>query len=462
MTDESSLSVTMEGLVSGVLLLVSMSMLVFYYVKWRDNNCGWEIMFVMAVECINYIMALSLPFDILYPEMADGNRFCWFRYVMWAMTCPILIQQIIRVLTENEPDLNTVSKLMVANILMDLMGATAAIYSNMYVKVVALTAAFLVFFSLMYSLAFIWLQNRKKFTDKTGRSRRDALIAMLSTWTIFPVLFMLGPACFKVLSYTQSSALHGVGDLLSKNLVGFTSWRIRHSYRVKRMKEEKKNKRKSLQNLKISRLQDQLDEQSRGSARHQHQHGLQAGGSALNLRTGGLQQRDINIDVSSNYSTDTSPATSIPPMSQQEQLQQQLSQMQMQMQLMQRQLQNGSASPGPGNGSPRNGSPRSRPRPLNTVQFVEDLGLGPAMHRLEAHGSQYDASGSPLLNQQKYSSFSPSASVGPESFLPQPDQTRSLPPAMSSRGFSGNYRIQRSGSGNNSPQNGQQFTSIMT
>lgn len=197
----------------------------------------------MAVEVVNYALFFILPFDILYPELADGSRYCWFRYVMWAMTCPILLQQILRVLTEDTPSLNFTSKLMASNILMDLMGATAAMYSNLAMKVSALLIAFVCFFGMMYALVTVWFANRHKFKDASSRSRRDALVGMLSSWTIFPVLFLLGPAVSGVLTYHESSALHALGDLLSKNLVGFASWQLRNSYR----KKVNKNKEKEMQ-----------------------------------------------------------------------------------------------------------------------------------------------------------------------------------------------------------------------
>jgi len=437
---------------------------VFYYVKWRDNQCGWEIMYVMSVECVSYTMALTLPYDVLYPEMMGGHRFCWFRYVMWAMTCPILIQQIIRVLTENEPDLNIVSKLMVSNIMMDLMGATAAIYSDIYVKVTALTLAFLLFFGLMYSLAFIWMGNRKNFAEGTSRSRRDALIAMLSTWTIFPVLFVLGPAVANVLSFTQSSALHGIGDLLAKNMVGFTSWKIRHAYRANEVKKKKK-----------------LDKIRRGMS-------MQQGGQPMqNMKN----QRAISID---HITTDHSTPDDMSDSSQQVQqvaLHQQMQQMQQQMQAMQQQLQHG--------GSPVNGSPRNNYRPRlereNSSSFVEDLGLTPAMDRLGAQDkmNQYNsglsidpestlnhAAGSPLLNaypssrthkgsSQFHGSYSPvGGSLEPAGDRLPANQARSLPPQ--SGGFNQDYHLKlarggspRSGSPRNGQQQrGKQFTSIMT
>ena len=49
---------------------------------------------------------------------------------------------------------------------------------------------------------------------------RSTLNLFFMSWTIFPVLFLLGPEGFGIIDLGMSSMLHAIGDLISKNFVG--------------------------------------------------------------------------------------------------------------------------------------------------------------------------------------------------------------------------------------------------
>lgn len=89
-------------------------------------------------------------------------------------------------------------------------------------------------------------------SDLTGRMRRDVLIAMLSSWGIFPVLFLIGPKVGGLISESTSVAVHCVGDLIAKNLVGFVSWKLRYEHKKDVVKKEVERSRTE-QFYKLSR-----------------------------------------------------------------------------------------------------------------------------------------------------------------------------------------------------------------
>lgn len=230
MSDTTTLQLDAPTLAVGITFFISLVMFIFMYLKFRTGQADWRILVVVGCETINYLLALSLEPDQLYIPLSNGGGFTWFRYVMWAITCPILIQMILGVLTESKADLDTVSKLMVTNILMDLMGATAEIYQAVSLKVTALIVAFLCFFYMYYVLVTVWQSHRKMFMTDTQRMRRDVLVVMLSSWLVFPVLFLIGPPVAGLISVGTSVAAHCVGDLIAKNLVGFVSWKLRQDH----------------------------------------------------------------------------------------------------------------------------------------------------------------------------------------------------------------------------------------
>ena len=69
-----------------------------------------------------------------------------------------------------------------------------------------------------------WSKNREKL-DQPG-FRKFLMGLMLISWTLFPLLFLLGPEGFGVMTQEISIICHGLGDLFAKNFYGYIAYKI--------------------------------------------------------------------------------------------------------------------------------------------------------------------------------------------------------------------------------------------
>ena len=67
-------------------------------------------------------------------------------------------------------------------------------------------------------------------------ARRGILLLVLFSWTLFPILFLIGPETFNLMNQQTSMILHACGDLIAKNFFSFCCWKV--SLISVRMKEE--------------------------------------------------------------------------------------------------------------------------------------------------------------------------------------------------------------------------------
>ena len=57
---------------------------------FQQGVTGWEPLWVITVEGINYCLSIMRP-GLGALEMANGATVAWLRYAGWLITCPVLL-----------------------------------------------------------------------------------------------------------------------------------------------------------------------------------------------------------------------------------------------------------------------------------------------------------------------------------------------------------------------------------
>jgi len=105
-----------------------------------------------------------------------------------------------------------------------VLGVLAATQEDELLKYVFFAIAWSIAFWLIYDVSVWKKQCREAFPEHLGTYMSYAFWWFMATWTIFPLLYCLGPSIFNVISGPGDQIGHAIGDLLAKNMFGFLVW----------------------------------------------------------------------------------------------------------------------------------------------------------------------------------------------------------------------------------------------
>nr|7C86_A Chain A, Sensory opsin A,Channelrhodopsin (ChR) chimera between ChR1 & ChR2 [Chlamydomonas reinhardtii]7E6X_A Chain A, Archaeal-type opsin 1,Archaeal-type opsin 2 [Chlamydomonas reinhardtii]7E6Y_A Chain A, Archaeal-type opsin 1,Archaeal-type opsin 2 [Chlamydomonas reinhardtii]7E6Z_A Chain A, Archaeal-type opsin 1,Archaeal-type opsin 2 [Chlamydomonas reinhardtii]7E70_A Chain A, Archaeal-type opsin 1,Archaeal-type opsin 2 [Chlamydomonas reinhardtii]7E71_A Chain A, Archaeal-type opsin 1,Archae len=202
--------------------------LMFYgYQTWK-STCGWEEIYVATIEMIKFIIEYFHEFDepaVIYSS--NGNKTVWLRYAEWLLTCPVILIHLSN-LTGLANDYNKRTMgLLVSDIGTIVWGTTAAL-SKGYVRVIFFLMGLCYGIYTFFNAAKVYIEAYH--TVPKGRCRQVVTgMAWLFfvSWGMFPILFILGPEGFGVLSVYGSTVGHTIIDLMSKNCWGLLGHYLR-------------------------------------------------------------------------------------------------------------------------------------------------------------------------------------------------------------------------------------------
>ena len=187
---------------------------IYKYTK-HAHLMKWEVIWVAAVESVNYAVQLATGSQRV--SLGDGRYFPWSRYVAWQLTCPVLLSFIVTSVLKKDSVRVNVQVLMLLQFIL-LSGMTASLVSVMHFKILFVGFASVGFLFMDYYL----FTNRAK--DRSFEKSTHLLVYFTLSWTIFPLLFMLGPELTAVMPFEYTLIGHAIGDLISKNLFSVLAW----------------------------------------------------------------------------------------------------------------------------------------------------------------------------------------------------------------------------------------------
>ncbi|CAK9108303.1 Uncharacterized protein SCF082_LOCUS50377 [Durusdinium trenchii] len=217
----------------------SMFLLAFYAFQTFHGKCNKHPIYVQSVTAITYGLASFGKVDFLFTNFQDseGNviELALGRYLFWIMTCPVIISNLcilVNTLTPSDLDFGDTTFVMVKDIVLMNFGILGAFQTDTFLKATFITLAFLTSFWMLFDLWNEMMAKKKYFVPHKGAWAWIKLVAALfvSTWAIFPVLYVLGPPMLNIISPAADHIGHAIGDLFAKNFSGFVSWYVRWIY----------------------------------------------------------------------------------------------------------------------------------------------------------------------------------------------------------------------------------------
>nr|BDS00526.1 light-activated cation selective ion channel [synthetic construct] len=214
---EKTIAITLQW----VVFALSVACLGWYaYQAWRAT-CGWEEVYVALIEMMKSIIEAFHEFDepaVIYSS--NGNKTVWLRYAEWLLTCPVILIHLSNLTGLKDDYSKRTMGLLVSDVGCIVWGATSAMCTG-WTKILF----FLI--SLSYGM-YTYFHAAKVYieafhTVPKGRPRTVVRIMawlFFLSWGMFPVLFVVGPEGFGVLSVYGSAIGHSILDLIAKNMWG--------------------------------------------------------------------------------------------------------------------------------------------------------------------------------------------------------------------------------------------------
>nr|AHH02118.1 protein 93 [synthetic construct] len=203
-------------------IALSACILMFYAYEWYKATCGWEEIYVCVVEmskiCIELVHEYDTPF-CLY--LATGSRVLWLRYAEWLMTCPVILIHLSNITGLGTDYNKRTMVLLMSDIGCIVFGATAAFANEGYVKCACFLLGMAWGMNTFYNAAKVYYESYVLVPSGICK----LLVAVMAglyyvSWSLFPILFAIGPEGFGVISLQASTIGHTIADVLSKNMWG--------------------------------------------------------------------------------------------------------------------------------------------------------------------------------------------------------------------------------------------------
>lgn len=221
-----------------IALQFSFVLFLFYAVQVKRKTCGWEVIYISAIECVKYIIEIwwehEAPATIY---LSNGNAIAWLRYSEWLLTCPVILIALSRVGTTEGSYSKRTMTLLTSDQGTIMMGVTAA-FAKGPIKAVFFCCGLCYGFNTFYTAAAVYYEAWKNVPVDLRYLVRAMAVMFYTSWCMFPILFLLGPEGFGHISHYGSIVGHGLADLLSKNLWGVLEWWLDYNICVRFSFEE--------------------------------------------------------------------------------------------------------------------------------------------------------------------------------------------------------------------------------
>lgn len=212
-------------------------LILFYSFQFQAKRCNLSPIFVQLVTVTYYCISTfgSTSYLVLNVEDPDNSthfQFMLGRYIFWMLTCPMIISNLcvlLNILTPDMLDLGHITLLMVKDIFLMCFGILGAAQSTMGIKAAFVSASFLFAAWLAYDIINLAIARRKYFMahQYCWNWMIVVIVLFMVSWTVFPVLFVVGPPLLDISSSGADQIGHAVGDLFAKNCFGFVVWYVR-------------------------------------------------------------------------------------------------------------------------------------------------------------------------------------------------------------------------------------------
>lgn len=192
--------------------------------KWA-RCISWEVIFVVAVECMGYSLVAILRASGIDPNTPltsgidpvtgePGGRFInFFRMGSWFITCPVLLYFIVRVVHPSPTNRQIIQFTMLLQAVF-VSGVACALAETAGTRAFLCSlglGALVMLFGLIHGA---YIEHR----DELPKEILYVLVHLYASWCMFPFFFILGDEYTGSFSRATTNCGYAVGDLFAKNL----------------------------------------------------------------------------------------------------------------------------------------------------------------------------------------------------------------------------------------------------
>ncbi|GAX82612.1 hypothetical protein CEUSTIGMA_g10038.t1 [Chlamydomonas eustigma] len=204
--------------------------LMFYTYHYWKATTGWEEVYVCLVELVKVLIEIYLEYEspsALY--LSTGNWILWLRYAEWLFTCPVILIHLSNLTGLKDDYSKRTMRLLVSDIGCVVWGVSAALTTG-YLKWIFFLFGMLYGFNTYFHSAKVYIESYH--TVPKGHCRlvvRCMALFFYSAWTMYPLLFALGPEGLGLMNSYTSTITTSFADIMTKQLWGL----LGHHLRVK-------------------------------------------------------------------------------------------------------------------------------------------------------------------------------------------------------------------------------------
>jgi bacteriorhodopsin len=176
---------------------------------------------------------MTIPSEYTTLTLTTGQQFFWFRYAGWLATCPVMLELLCRIVVPRKPSTDMLMKVLICDLLLLITGITSALMKNLAFKFTMFAfggVMLAIIYVSIYRVFALSNSRRRGIPHNQMAYRRNVMLLTFFSWTLFPILFLLGPETFGVITIEYSIVGHVCGDIVSKNLYSFISWHFRNVF----------------------------------------------------------------------------------------------------------------------------------------------------------------------------------------------------------------------------------------
>ena len=184
--------------------------------KFKDPV--WEPFWVTLVEVICYAVQIGSGSHRF--EMADGAMVNIISPTAWCLACPVAMSFMMRISWPEASPRTTLALIMNLEAVL-LLGIISGMTANMSLKITLLVCSCVLYLLLCSTL----LKGMFYGGVKRPTEAKNILLFFLTTWNLFPIVWILGPSTTGVWSYELSLVFFAFGDIFSKNIFTYIGYR---------------------------------------------------------------------------------------------------------------------------------------------------------------------------------------------------------------------------------------------
>jgi len=251
---QNALNENTSGVFAASLMVFSTSLglVIFYLYQFYLGRCNIHPIYVQSITMIVYALAAFSETEYSFVDVvhSDGSvlHLALGRYLNWIMTCPVILantEGLIFIFRPEELTVPRITFLLMKDLLLISFGILASMQNDDALKYTFVGVAFIISGFLVKEILQDLFENKRFLIQYENAWESVVAIFCLFfvSWGVFPVLYLIGPPCFNLISESTDIIGHACADLFAKNLLGVSIWFTRFNIMAPALRQFKNENR---------------------------------------------------------------------------------------------------------------------------------------------------------------------------------------------------------------------------